>query len=65
LLIAVFSVWIMKREDSLQELHMGDGPGFHIWYGLVRYLTPVAVLIVFLNVTGLIDFVGLFGLAEQ
>ena len=27
-------------------------------------LTPVAVLIVFLNVTGLIDFSALFGLAE-
>ena len=65
LLIAVFSVWIMRRDDSLQELDMGDGPAYRLWYALVRYVTPVAVLIVFLNVTGLIDFVGLFGLAEE
>jgi len=44
---------------------MGDGPAYRIWYALVRYVTPVAVLIVFLNVTGLIDFVGLFGLGEE
>jgi hypothetical protein len=30
----------------------------------VRYVTPVAVAIVFLNVTGLVDFSGLLGLAE-
>jgi len=64
LCIAVFSVWVMKRDDSLQELDMGDGPGYRLWYFLVRYVTPVAVLIVFLNVTGLVDFSHLFGMAE-
>ena len=44
---------------------MRDGPAYRLWYVLVRYVTPVAVLIVFLNVTGLLDFVGLFGLAEE
>jgi NSS family neurotransmitter:Na+ symporter len=55
LAIALFSVWIMKRDDSLQELDMGDGPAYRLWYALVRYLTPVAVLVVFMNVTGLIE----------
>jgi len=31
---------------------------------LVRYLTPLAVLAVFLNVTGIVNFTDLFGLAE-
>jgi len=62
--IAVFSVWVMKRDDSLQELEMGDGAGYRLWYALVRYVTPVAVIIVFLNVTGLVDFSGILGLAE-
>jgi NSS family neurotransmitter:Na+ symporter len=64
LLIALFSVWVMKREDSLQELDMGDSPAYRLWYVLLRYVTPLAVLVVLLNVSGLIDFVGLFGLGE-
>ena len=64
LCIAVFSVWVMKRDDSLQELDMGDGAAYRLWHALVRYVTPVAVIIVFLNVTGLVDFSGLLGLAE-
>jgi len=62
--IAVFAVWVMKRDDSVQELDMGDGAAYMLWYGLVRYVTPFAVLVVFLNVTGLVDFSGLLGLAE-
>ena len=61
LLIAVFSVWIMRRQDSLQELEMGDGPAYRLWYFLVRYITPAAVLIVFLNVTGIVDFSAWIG----
>lgn len=61
LFIAVFSVWVMKRADSLEELEMGDGLAYQLWYVLVRYLTPAAVLVVFLNVTGLVDFAGLLG----
>ena len=64
LFIAVFSVWIMKRADSVEELDMGDGAAYRLWRFLVRYITPVAVLIVFLNVTKLVDFGALFGLAE-
>jgi NSS family neurotransmitter:Na+ symporter len=63
LCMAVFSVWVMKRDDSLQELDMGDSASYRLWYWLVRYVTPVAVVIVFLNVTGLVDFSRLLGLA--
>jgi len=63
LCIAIFSVWVMRRDDSLQELDMGDGMAYRLWYALVRYVTPVAVIIVFLNVTGLVDFSRLLGMA--
>jgi NSS family neurotransmitter:Na+ symporter len=63
LCIAIFSVWVMRRDDSLQELDMGDGVAYRLWYALVRYVTPVAVIIVFLNVTGLVDFSRLLGMA--
>ena len=61
LFIALFAAWVMKRDDSLEELDMGDGPAYRLWRFLVRYVTPVAVLIVFLNVTGLVDFGRLLG----
>lgn len=64
LAIALFSAWVMRRQDSVQEFDMGDGSGYVLWHFLVRYLTPVAVIIVFLNVTGLVDFSRLFGLTE-
>jgi len=52
LLIAIFAVWVMKKESSRQELELG-GVGFSLWYVVTRFVTPVAVLIVFLNSIGL------------
>jgi len=49
LLIAIFSVWIMKSEASRDELELGDGPAYMSWRFLVRYITPIAVIIVFLR----------------
>jgi NSS family neurotransmitter:Na+ symporter len=54
LLIAVFAAWLMKRESSVDELAMGDGFFYRSWRILVRYITPVAVAIVFLNAIGII-----------
>jgi len=56
LAIAIFSAWVMRRQDSVQELDMGDASAYRLWHFLVRYITPVAVIIVFLNVIGLIEF---------
>jgi NSS family neurotransmitter:Na+ symporter len=54
LLIAVFAAWRMRRDASVDELAMGDGFGYRSWRFLVRYIAPVAVLIVLLNVAGII-----------
>jgi len=54
LLIAVFAAWLMSERSASDELAMGDGPGYRIWYFLVRYVTPVGVVFVFLNVIGLL-----------
>ncbi|UCC55712.1 MAG: sodium-dependent transporter [Gammaproteobacteria bacterium] len=58
LLIAVFAVWQMSRNSSVDELSMGDGFFYKIWRFLVKYITPVAVFIVFLNAVGIIDLNG-------
>jgi NSS family neurotransmitter:Na+ symporter len=49
LLIAIFSVWIMHEDASVDELGMGEGLAYQIWHFLVRYITPIAVIIVFLR----------------
>lgn len=54
LLIAIFSVWIMNRDASRDELNMGDGPAYMLWRFLVRYITPIAVIIVFLRAIDII-----------
>jgi len=54
LFIAIFVAWIMGRNSSLDELEMGDHVGFKAWYFLVRFVTPVAVIIVFLKAIGII-----------
>ena len=57
MLIAVFAGWYMKRESSMEELHIEDPlhMGYRVWRILVRYVAPLAVIIVFLEVTGIID----------
>lgn len=48
-LIAIFSAWIIKREASRDELEMEEGLAYMSWRFLVRYITPIAVVIVFLR----------------
>lgn len=57
--IAVFAGWMMKRETTMQELDIHDPvhSGYLLWRILIRYVAPVAVIIVFLKVTGVIELV--------
>ncbi len=54
LAMAVFAGWFMSRESTRDELEMADGRVFRVWYVVVRYVTPVAVILVFLRGVGLI-----------
>jgi NSS family neurotransmitter:Na+ symporter len=49
LLIAIFAAWKMSRASSVDELDMGDRFFYPLWRFLVRYITPIAVVIVFLK----------------
>lgn len=53
LLIAVFGAWLMSRKSSEAELALPP-VAYLIWRGVVRYVTPLAVIAVLLNVTGLL-----------
>lgn len=54
LFIAVFAAWVMKSTSTADELSLGEGIAFPLWRFLVRFVTPVAVIIVFLNAIGLL-----------
>lgn len=51
LLIAVFAGWVMTPADTRSELHLMSDRGFRVWRLLVRYVSPVAVLVIL--ITGL------------
>ena len=47
LLIAVFAGWFVDRAVSVEELDMGQGTMFRLWYFLIRFVVPPAVFVVF------------------
>ncbi|SFR61296.1 neurotransmitter:Na+ symporter, NSS family [Marinobacter daqiaonensis] len=47
LLVALFAGWVMTRETLQKELAMSSG-SFSLWYGVIRYVTPIAVAVVFI-----------------
>lgn len=54
LLIAIFVAWLMKRQTVADELDSSpEHLGFRIWHFLLRYVTPLGVLLVFLNAIGI------------
>jgi len=52
--IAVFAGWIMKPQDTENELDLPK-PAYQLWKVLVCYVAPVAVLLVFLHVIGILS----------
>ena len=56
LVIAIFSVWVLSTSAAKKELAIQSETGFKLWQFLVRFVTPIAVIVVFLNVIGLISF---------
>lgn len=46
LLTAIFVGWVVARESLKADLKLHGG-AFRVWYNLIRFVTPVAVIIVF------------------
>ena len=47
LLIAIFAGWFMKREASLDELSSLNSVTYQLWYFLIRFVVPPALLVIF------------------
>ena len=48
LLISIFVGWFINRSVCHEELNIGDGLLFKLWYFLIRFIVPTAVFIIFL-----------------
>ena len=55
LFIAIFVGWVMTEKATREELATTPF-AYQIWRLAIRWLTPVAVIIVFLNLIGLLDW---------
>ncbi len=47
LLFAVFAGWVMKRDDSHDELALSRQWQYRLWRFLIRYVAPISILIIF------------------
>ena len=54
LAIAIFAGWARTRASVVDELGIGEGLRFRLWYLLVRFISPVALVIMFLHSLGVI-----------
>jgi NSS family neurotransmitter:Na+ symporter len=53
LFIAIFAAWGMKKEDCLDELET-NGWLYKYWHYCLGIITPIAIILVFLNVVNII-----------
>jgi len=52
LAMALFAGWFMSRTSTRDELAMGQGLTYRLWRVLIRYIVPLAVVLVFFNAIG-------------
>jgi NSS family neurotransmitter:Na+ symporter len=53
-LIAIFVGWRMSQSSVMSELRLRNIRAFRVWFFLVRYLAPAAIVVVFLRAVSLI-----------
>jgi neurotransmitter:Na+ symporter, NSS family len=47
LMVALIAGWAIAKANVARELNIGNGVGFNLWYGTVRYVVPIALGVVF------------------
>jgi len=60
LLIALFVGWSMRKKSVMHELDVNNDQHklFNVWRFATRYIAPLGVLIIFLKVTGIFDWLA-------
>ncbi|EAQ31309.1 sodium-dependent transporter [Idiomarina baltica] len=54
LLLAVLAGWVMTRDNAKDELDAGNHI-FDIWHLCLKYVAPIAIIIIFLQLIGIIE----------
>lgn len=49
LLIALFAGWAVRKSSAIEELGFGPGGWFAVWHVVVRFLGPIAILLVLVD----------------
>jgi len=55
LFVALFCGWVMTTKATSDELALEESPVFAYWQFILRYVAPILITLVFLNVIGIID----------
>ena len=56
LFIAIFAGWVVSVKSSYDEMNNGR-QGYALWLFLVRIVTPVSVILIFLHVSGVLNLI--------
>ncbi|MDQ0163952.1 sodium-dependent transporter [Aeribacillus alveayuensis] len=59
LFIALFVAYRFPKQQLLEEIQLGSGVTetfMNIWFILIKYFTPIAIIIVFLDAIGMLSF---------
>lgn len=51
---AIFVAWVMKKDSVKEEIQMAEST-FSLWYFALKWVAPLAVLFVFLNLIGVVS----------
>ena len=54
LLVTIFAGWMMSQKSSQDEFAIKPNFYYRVWLFLVRYISPVAIIIIFLNILDLL-----------
>jgi NSS family neurotransmitter:Na+ symporter len=55
LAIVVFAGWFMARNSTADEIDPQAGVIYRLWRASARYVVPIAIFVVLLNATGLLE----------
>jgi len=55
ILICIFAAWFMSESSRQDELKIKNKFAYLSWRFLARYVTPIGVILIFLQVLGILD----------
>jgi neurotransmitter:Na+ symporter, NSS family len=65
--VAVFTGWKLPKEKCLAEFKEGSKYAcfFSIWFFSIRYIVPIAILLIILDRSGILHFDAIFGYSVE